>query len=199
RRAGPHDGGRAERAGGARPDRRAPQLPDALRPRHGGAGHQPPGGQRPQGRRAAAGAGHPPAARDVGGQMKGAPTRPGPVAAAERIVPLDVLRGAALLGILLMNIRGFAAIGAAYEIPTVYGDLREANYAVWYLTSLLADSKFMAIFSMLFGAGMVLMAGRYEAAGRRPLALHLRRMAVLLLFGLAHAYLLWVGDILYTY
>jgi uncharacterized protein len=118
---------------------------------------------------------------------------------SERIVPLDVLRGVALLGILLMNVRFFAAIGAAYENPTAYGDLHGANYGVWYLTALLADSKFMAIFSMLFGAGVVLMAGRREKAGKRPLFLHLRRMAVLLLLGLAHAYLLWAGDILYTY
>src|SRR5437016_4500770 len=81
-----------------------------------------------------------------------------PVAPEERIVPLDVLRGVALLGILLMNIRFFAMIGAAYENPTAYGDLHGANYVVWYSTALLADAKFLAIFSMLFGAGMILMA-----------------------------------------
>ncbi len=131
--------------------------------------------------------------------MSGSVARSGPVTAAERIVPLDVLRGAALLGILLMNIRLFADIAAAYENPTAHGNLEGINYVVWYLTALLADNKFMALFSMLFGAGIVLMAARQEEAGRRPVLLHLRRMAMLLLMGLAHAYLLWPGDILYTY
>jgi uncharacterized protein len=122
-----------------------------------------------------------------------------PVTPSERIVPLDVLRGVALLGILLMNIRYFSMIGAAYDNPTAYGDLHGANYAVWYVTALLADTKFMAIFSMLFGAGIVLMAQRQEKAGRPPWRVHLRRMLVLLAFGVAHAWLLWAGDILYTY
>src|SRR5262249_14518006 len=122
-----------------------------------------------------------------------------PVAPGERVVPIDVLRGVALLGILLMNIREFSMIGAAYENPTAYGDLHGANYAVWYVTSLLADTKFLAIFSLLFGAGMVLMASRQEKAGRPAWRVHVRRMLVLLAFGLTHAWLLWAGDILYTY
>jgi uncharacterized protein len=52
---------------------------------------------------------------------------------------------------------------------------------------------------MLFGAGICLMRCRVEAAGRRPAALHYRRMGWLVLFGLSHAYLLWSGDILYDY
>jgi uncharacterized protein len=128
-----------------------------------------------------------------------APPAPGPVPTRDRIVPLDVLRGFALLGILLMNIRAFAMIGAAYDNPAAHLDLRGANYAVWYATALLADSKFMAIFSMLFGAGMVLMAGRQEKAGRSPGRVHVRRMLVLLVLGLAHAWLLWAGDILCGY
>jgi uncharacterized protein len=121
------------------------------------------------------------------------------VAAPERIVPLDVLRGVALLGILLMNIRAFSMVWAAYDNPTAYGDLHGANYAVWYVTALVADTKFMAIFSMLFGAGMVLMAARQEKAGRAAGRVHVRRMLVLLAFGLAHAWLLWDGDILVPY
>jgi uncharacterized protein len=114
-------------------------------------------------------------------------------------MPLDILRGFALLGILVMNIQYMAMVGAAYENPTAYGDLGGANYAVWYLGALLVDLKFMAIFSMLFGAGLVLASGRQEAAGRAPLLNHLRRMGVLLVFGLLHAYLIWPGDILYSY
>jgi uncharacterized protein len=123
----------------------------------------------------------------------------GPVPQGERIVPIDVLRGFALLGILVMNIQSFAMIDAAYLNPTAYGDLAGANYAVWLGCHVLADTKFISIFSMLFGAGMVLMTGRLEARGFPVARLHYRRMAVLLLFGLVHAYLFWHGDILYGY
>jgi uncharacterized protein len=51
-----------------------------------------------------------------------------PIEDAKRIVPLDVLRGVALLGILLMNIQSFSMIGAAYANPTAYGDLHGANW-----------------------------------------------------------------------
>jgi len=122
-----------------------------------------------------------------------------PVAEKERIVSIDVLRGFALLGILPMNIQSFSMISAAYMNPTAYGDLHGANYLVWLLCRLLADEKFMTIFSMLFGAGIFLMTSRIEAAGKRPAALHYRRMGWLVLFGLAHGYLLWSGDILFSY
>ncbi|MFH1765966.1 MAG: DUF418 domain-containing protein [Gemmatimonadota bacterium] len=90
-------------------------------------------------------------------------------------------------------------IGAAYFNPTAYGDLTGLNHLVWLLSHLLADMKFMSIFSMLFGAGIVLMAERLEAKGRKPAAVHYRRTLILLLFGIAHAWLIWTGDILYSY
>lgn len=122
-----------------------------------------------------------------------------PTPLTNRIESLDVLRGFAVLGILVMNIQTFAMVGAAYMNPTAFGDLSGANMAVWLASHVLADQKFMSIFSMLFGAGIVLMAGRSKIAGRSGAWLHYRRMFWLLLFGLAHAYLLWYGDILVTY
>jgi len=124
---------------------------------------------------------------------------PQPVAEKERIVTLDVLRGFALLGILPMNIQYFSMISAAYFNPTAYGDLHGANFLVWFFSHVLADQKFMTIFSMLFGAGILLMTSRVEATGRPSAALHYRRMGWLILFGAAHSYLLWSGDILYSY
>jgi len=121
------------------------------------------------------------------------------VAPAQRQVQLDVLRGLAVLGILVMNIQAFSMPIAAYTNPTVWGDLTGVNYAVWLLGHLLADQKFMALFSVLFGAGIVLFAERAQAGGHSPTALHYRRMFWLLLAGLAHAYLLWFGDILVLY
>src|SRR5213592_2296511 len=123
----------------------------------------------------------------------------GPVAATERIVPMDVLRGFALLGILVMNIQSFAMVGAAYDNPTALGDLHGANFVVWLLSHLLADQKFISIFSMLFGAGIVLMWQKAESSGAGPTRLHYRRVGWMILFGLLHAYLLWYGDILFIY
>ena len=123
-----------------------------------------------------------------------APTRP-----AERIVAIDILRGFALLGILIMNIQGFAMPAAAYSNPTAYGDLSGANRWVWTLSHVFADQKFMTIFSLLFGAGIVLMSEKLDERGQRAWGVHYRRTFWLLLFGLAHAFLLSSGDILVAY
>ena len=122
-----------------------------------------------------------------------------PTPAAERIVALDVLRGVALLGILVMNVQSFSMIEAAYFNPTAYGDLTGANYVVWLVAHIFFDQKFMAIFSMLFGAGIVLMASRVEASGGRPAGLHYRRTFWLIVFGLLHTHLFWFGDVLFVY
>ena len=122
----------------------------------------------------------------------------GPVSQDARIDSIDVLRGFALLGILIMNIQLFAMPEAAYYNPTAYGDLEGANLYVWLGGRLLADQKFMTIFSMLFGAGIVLMTSRAEARGETR-QVHYRRMGWLALIGLAHAHLLWAGDILFLY
>ena len=123
---------------------------------------------------------------------------PAPVAESGRIDALDVLRGFAVLGILVLNVQAFAMPGAAYFNPTAYGDLEGANLHVWVVGRMLADQKFMTIFSMLFGASLVLMANRAETRGdaRR---VHYRRMGWLLVIGLLHAHLLWSGDILFLY
>jgi len=122
-----------------------------------------------------------------------------PVTAKERVQSIDVMRGVALLGILAMNIQDFSMIGQAYMNPTAYGDLHGLNYAIWYACMLFADLKFMSIFSMLFGAGIYLMTSRIEASGRAAGPIHYRRMGWLALFGCLHGYLLWTGDILFTY
>lgn len=119
--------------------------------------------------------------------------------AEKRIGAIDLLRGIAVLGILFMNIQTFSMVESAYFNPTSYGDFAGLNAWTWGFTRLFADQKFMTIFSVLFGAGIVLMAEKAAAHSRRPWALHYRRMFVLLGVGLAHAYLLWYGDILTIY
>lgn len=122
-----------------------------------------------------------------------------PVSEPQRIVSLDVLRGFALLGILVINIQSFSMIFSAYMNPTAYGDLTGANYWVWLLSHVFTDQKFMTIFSMLFGAGIVLLSSRVEARGQSATGVHYQRMFWLIVFGLLHAYLLWWGDILFLY
>ena len=122
-----------------------------------------------------------------------------PVAPGERIQSLDVLRGFALLGILVMNVQSFSMPTAAYVNPTAWGDLTGINLAVWLASHVLADQKFMTLFSMLFGAGVCLFADRAEARSGRSAAVHYRRMFWLLVFGLLHVYFLWTGDILVPY
>lgn len=121
-----------------------------------------------------------------------------PVAASQRIVALDFLRGFALLGILIMNIQT-AMPDAAYFNPMAYGDLTGLNLGVWLFSHIMADSKFMAIFSMLYGAGVVLITSKVEARGESAAGLHYKRTFWLLVIGLIHAYFIWHGDILVTY
>lgn len=126
-------------------------------------------------------------------------TTAGPVTAQDRIAAIDTLRGFALLGILVMNITAFAFPFAAYFNPTVYGGSTGLDFGAWVVAHLFFELKMMGIFSMLFGAGVVLMAERAAAAGRPFGAVYYRRILWLLVIGLIHAYLLWSGDILVTY
>ncbi len=122
-----------------------------------------------------------------------------PVSETERIQTLDVLRGVALVGILFVNIQDFAMVPDARYNPAISGGGGLANELVWLGTFVLADTKFLAIFTVLFGAGIALADRRRRTKGeRRALAYH-RRMIFLLLLGLAHGVLVWRGDILYYY
>lgn len=118
---------------------------------------------------------------------------------ANRIQSLDVIRGVAVIGILSVNIVDFSTINAAYLNPAALGSPDPASLLVWALNMLLVDGKFRTLFSMLFGASMLLVIERAEANGESGWTVHWRRMAVLLLFGIAHAILIWRGDILSLY
>ncbi len=113
-----------------------------------------------------------------------------------RVTSLDALRGVGILGILAVHIQLFASVQAARANPTVYGDLTGANWWIWLGTGLLAEGKFIAIFAMLFGAGIVVLSGRRERSGETATGLHYRRMVGLLVIGLLHGHLLWYGDML---
>jgi uncharacterized protein len=116
-----------------------------------------------------------------------------------RIETLDGLRGVAVMGILAMNVIAFAMPEPAYINPVAWGHESAADIWAWAAAFLLIDGKMRGLFSMLFGASMLLMYERGLEAGEDAGAAHKRRMAWLLAIGLAHYYLLWDGDILALY
>lgn len=121
-----------------------------------------------------------------------------PVAVSERIQIIDILRGFALFGILLVNMHLFSH--PVQELLIGYGDVGPLfdRAAAWVIQAL-AESKFYPIFSFLFGLGFALQLQRAEGRGAPFVPLHVRRLFILLLIGLAHAALIWVGDILVLY
>jgi uncharacterized protein len=125
-----------------------------------------------------------------------------PVKPAERFLTIDVLRGFALLGILVINIWTFGLpdVGLGLANPLlVGGEFTGANFAVWLGSHLIFEMKMMSLFSMLFGAGLIIMTERADARGSPIVGVYYRRVAWLLVFGLLHAYFLWEGDILVSY
>jgi uncharacterized protein len=122
-----------------------------------------------------------------------------PVVAAERNEAIDMLRGVAVLGILVMNIYAFAMPFVAYSNPLAFGGTEPWNIGTWYFTHIFFDQKFMTIFSLLFGAGLIMMMTRAEARGVTYAGVWYRRSFWLLLIGALHGYLIWMGDILFHY
>lgn len=124
---------------------------------------------------------------------------PGPVPGTERITAIDTLRGVAVLGILVMNIYAFAMPFMAYNNPLMLGGLEWYNLGTWFVTHIFFDQKFMTIFSLLFGGGLIIMWERAtaRAAGFGPI--YFRRQFWLLVIGAVHAYFIWFGDILFHY
>ena len=124
-----------------------------------------------------------------------------PVSQQERITILDSLRGIAILGILLMNIPGFGLPFVQTSDPSVLNETG-INYKTWYVVDWALSGTQRAIFSMLFGAGMILFITKLEKRmnGIEPAIYFFRRQMWLLAFGLFNAFvLLWFWDILYAY
>lgn len=121
-----------------------------------------------------------------------------PISARERILEIDILRGFALFGILLVNMASYGH--SFYEYVMFNPD--NGNFldqAAAFLIAFLGEGKFYSLFSFLFGFGLAIQMSRAEARGAKFVPLYLRRILVLLGIGLIHAYLIWVGDILVPY
>ncbi len=122
---------------------------------------------------------------------------PTPVSQQERILALDVLRGIALFGILMVNMGDFQLIRLIdfgfLETP------KGIDYWLATLTQLLFDGKFYPIFSLLFGAGLAIQMARIEGRGQSATWIMVRRLLVLMVIGALHAVFVWRGDILFIY
>lgn len=116
-----------------------------------------------------------------------------------RIPELDFIRGVAVLGILFMNIHIMTANMAAYINPDYDGAASAMDKLVFSFEYLFFNSKFMAIFSLLFGVGICLLSERLEHGGLDANAFLKRRLSWLALFGLCHGIFIWEGDILFSY
>ena len=120
-----------------------------------------------------------------------------PLVFTDRIAVMDVLRGFALIGILMMNIEWF-------NRPIVFlgqfdRSLLGADYMAGWFVKVFVEGKFYKLFSLLFGMGFAVMLTRAQDKGLPFVAMFSRRMAALLVFGLLHASLMWTGDILRDY
>ncbi|HKR93441.1 DUF418 domain-containing protein [Novosphingobium sp.] len=120
-------------------------------------------------------------------------------AAQERLAALDLIRGVAILGILAINIAAFAGPMASTTSPNLPHPVSPADEAAFALSFFLFEGKMRALFSLLFGAGLVLFWERAEAAGRNGDVLQVRRLFWLMALGALHYLLLWWGDILFLY
>ena len=118
---------------------------------------------------------------------------------AERLAALDLIRGIAVLGILAVNIAGFAGPISATFSPNLPGPGTAADVAAFLVTFVVFEGKLRGLFSLLFGASLLLFVRRAEAGGRGGGALQMRRLGWLGLFGYLHYLLLWWGDILFVY
>jgi len=122
----------------------------------------------------------------------------GPLRRDDRIEAIDVLRGLALLGIIVVNASIFGLPLAALISGVVLGESAGDRIAGTVVT-VLAEQKFISIFSLLFGFGLAMQRSRRIAATGRFAAFGLRRMAMLAGFGLIHALGIWFGDVLFVY
>ena len=122
----------------------------------------------------------------------------GPVRESARITSLDLVRGVAVLGILLMNAVSFRFETAPYLNLSAGGSETWLDWTVGIFGEVFVDQKFMALFSLLFGAGMVLFIDRAREKRARAVLLNLWRNALLFMIGILH-FALWDGDVLTVY
>lgn len=116
-----------------------------------------------------------------------------------RIASLDLIRGIAVLGLPTMNIIHFAMPSAAYLNPMAFSHDDFFNHFVFIFFNLFADQKFMGLFTLLFGAGLILLHNKNLELGKRPTLNYYSRLFFLFVLGVLHFWFIWWGDILMFY
>jgi len=120
-------------------------------------------------------------------------------AQTERFEIIDCLRGCGLFGILLMNITSFGHIFIFYVNPMAYGTMERQDLFSWIFTHSFAQLKFITIYSMVFGAGLILFSEKIKLNGGSIKQFNLKRNISLIFIGLIHGYFFWHGDVLAVY
>lgn len=122
-----------------------------------------------------------------------------PIQSSQRIEALDIARGIALFGILMVNMSFFS-------YPVLYADFLEtplwegsSNQFAQSIIYLFFEANFFTLFSLLFGIGFMIFMEKAEQKGHAVRSLYVRRLGVLLVFGLIHLFFIWFGDILTIY
>jgi uncharacterized protein len=122
-----------------------------------------------------------------------------PVNLSERSDILDVLRGFALIGVLLDNLFGFTGWGNLLQPTREAMPTWPADGILGLLEIAFVHGKFYSLFSILFGIGFSIILIRNEQKGINPFRIFYRRLFILAIFGFLHCYFLWEGDILLLY
>lgn len=122
-----------------------------------------------------------------------------PVKSSERFVILDVLRGFALLGIVIANFPEFSLYTFMSAEDTALLPFSAADRYVRYLLYFFIDGKFYTIFSLLFGIGFSIILENVAKRGGNAMRIFYRRMIVLAFIGALHLMFIWSGDILLLY
>lgn len=115
------------------------------------------------------------------------------------MIALDLIRGLAVLGILAINIAGFAGPTIQAVTPNLPQRVPFADEAAWAFGFVFFEGKMRALFAILFGAGLSLFCGKADHTGSHGELLQVRRLSWLMVFGMLHYLLLWWGDILFVY
>ena len=139
-------------------------------------------------------------------EIAGPVTTASPTISSNRFSSIDVLRGVALLGILVMNIDLFGNPEIVHDIPVglpidaFTGPHIHINLALLLIKWMFFEGKMRGLFTMLFGAGVILLTSRAERRSNTEIAdIYTRRNLLLMIFGILHACFIWIGDILFDY
>lgn len=120
-----------------------------------------------------------------------------PTQLQERVIAIDMMRGFSLLGIFIVNMLAFHSPYYYINPYTLYTDLSDKDTFQWI--DIVLQGSVYPLFSMLFGYGLMMQFMKSQERGVSFLSIGLRRLSILLVIGILHAFLVWSGDILITY